>query len=117
VNIREKNGKNEQILRLSFAKCRVRKALQTDHGSYVPGTIDYETNPAASSTLLSNDQPAPPLAFVGLLLAVAEAARYGQGGQRLRRVTIIVFKRDDDTPPEVDQVVVRRALALIGSRD
>lgn len=59
----------------------------------------------------------PPLAFVGLLLAVAEAARYGQGGQRLRRVTIIVFKRDGDTPPEVDQVVVRRALALIGSRD
>src|SRR5205085_950562 len=27
---------------------------------------------------------APPLAFVGLLLAVAEAARYRQGGQRLR---------------------------------
>lgn len=28
------------------------------HGSYVPGTIDYETNPAASTTLLSNDVPA-----------------------------------------------------------
>jgi hypothetical protein len=59
----------------------------------------------------------PPLAFVGLLLAIAEAARYGQGGQRLRRVTIIVFKRDADTPAEVDRVVVRRALALIGSRE
>lgn len=59
----------------------------------------------------------PPLAFVGLLLAVAEAARYGQGGQRLRRVTIIVFKRDADSPGQVDPVVVRRALALIGSRD
>lgn len=60
---------------------------------------------------------APPLAFVGLLLAVAEAARYGQGGQRLKRVTIVVFRRDAESPAEVDQVVVRRALALIGSRD
>jgi len=57
-----------------------------------------------------------PLALVGLLLAVAEAARYGQGG-RLRRVTIIVYKQDADAPAQVDQVVVRRALALIGSRD
>lgn len=59
----------------------------------------------------------PPLAFVGLLLAVAEAARYGQGGQRLKKVTIVVFKRDADSQPEVDDVIVRRALALIGSRD
>ena len=58
-----------------------------------------------------------PLALVGLLLAVAEAARYGQGGQRLKRVTIVVFKRDADSPAEVDKVVVRRALALIGSKD
>jgi len=57
-----------------------------------------------------------PLAFVGLLLAVAEAARYGQGGQHLKRVTIVVFKPDADSPPEVDPVIVRRALALIGSR-
>ena len=42
----------------------------------------------------------PPLAFVGLLLAVAEAARYGQGGQRLRKVTIIVFKRTQTPPPK-----------------
>jgi RHS repeat-associated protein len=33
-------------------------ALHADSGSYVPGTIDYETNPAASTTLLSNDLPA-----------------------------------------------------------
>jgi hypothetical protein len=59
----------------------------------------------------------PPLAFVGLLLAIVEAARYGQGGQRLRKVTVVIFKRDSDTPPEVDRAVVRRALALIGSRD
>lgn len=59
----------------------------------------------------------PPLAFVGLLLAVAEAARYGQGAQRLRRVTIVVFKRDPNTPQQVDPMVIRRVLALIGSQD
>ena len=56
-----------------------------------------------------------PLAFVGLLLAVAEAARYGQGGQHLKRVTIVVFKPHADSPPVVDPVIVRRALALISS--
>ena len=59
----------------------------------------------------------PPLALVGLLGAVAEAARYGQGGQRLKKVTIVLFKKDAKSAPQVDQVVVRRALALIGSRD
>jgi hypothetical protein len=58
---------------------------------------------------------AAPLAFVGLLLAIAEAAHYGQGGQRLKRVTIVVFKRDAGSAAEVDRVVARRALALIGS--
>ena len=57
----------------------------------------------------------PALAFVSLILAVAEAARYAPGGQPLKRVTIIVFKRDADTPPQVDSVLVRRALALVGS--
>jgi len=59
----------------------------------------------------------PPLALVGLLLATAEAARYGQGAQRLRRVSIVVFQKDANSAPEVDPVVVRRALALIGSGD
>ncbi len=59
----------------------------------------------------------PPLALVGLLLAVAEAACYGQGGQRLRRVTVIVFKPDENTASQVDRVVIKRALALVGSRD
>lgn len=58
-----------------------------------------------------------PLAFVGLLLALAEVARYGQGSQRPKRVTVVLFKRDADSQPEVDSTVVRRALALIGSRD
>jgi RHS repeat-associated protein len=33
-------------------------ALTAEHGDYVTGTVDYETHPAASVTLLSNDQPA-----------------------------------------------------------
>jgi hypothetical protein len=57
----------------------------------------------------------PPMAFVGLLLAIAEAARYGQGGQRLKRATIVVFQRDRDSQSEVAPTVIRRALALIGS--
>ncbi len=57
------------------------------------------------------------LALVGLLLAVAEAARYAQGGQPLRSVTIVVFQRDAASPAEVDPVVIRRALALAGSRE
>jgi hypothetical protein len=36
----------------------------------------------------------PSLALIGLVLAIAEAARYGQGAQRLKRVTIINFKKD-----------------------
>ncbi len=59
----------------------------------------------------------PPLAVVGLLLALAEAARYGHGGQRLKRVTIIAFKRDSESPAQVDHNIVRRALALVGSQD
>ena len=58
----------------------------------------------------------PPLALVGLLLAIAEAARYGRGGQRLKRVTIVVFQKDKESSPEVEEIVVRRALAMVGSR-
>jgi hypothetical protein len=57
----------------------------------------------------------PPLAFISLLLAVTEVARYASGGLPLKRVTIIVFKKDPDGLPQVDPVVVRRALALVGS--
>lgn len=57
-----------------------------------------------------------PLALVGLLLAIAEVAHYGQGSQRLRRATVVVFQRDAKSQAEVDRLVVQRALALIGSR-
>ncbi|HZT43560.1 MAG TPA: macro domain-containing protein [Chthonomonadaceae bacterium] len=58
----------------------------------------------------------PTLAFVGLLLAIAEAARYRQDGRRLKRVTIVVYRPSVEVLPEVDKVIVRRALALIGSQ-
>ena len=53
------------------------------------------------------------LAFVGLVLAVAEAARYGQGGQLLRKATIVVFQKDANKAGEVDETVIRRTLALV----
>jgi hypothetical protein len=58
----------------------------------------------------------PPLALVGLLLAIAEAVRYSPGGQSLKRITIVVFKKDESSSAEVDSVVIRRALALVGWR-
>jgi hypothetical protein len=57
-----------------------------------------------------------PLAFIGLLISIAEAARYGQGAQRLKRVTVIVFKRDSHSLPEVDPTIVRHGLALISDQ-
>jgi len=57
-----------------------------------------------------------PLALIGLLLAVAEAARYGVGAQRMRRVTIIVFKGDSSSPAVVDRTIARKTLALVGTQ-
>lgn len=58
----------------------------------------------------------PPLAFVSLLLAVAEAARYAPGGRPLRRVTIVTFQRDSNSLEQVHPSLVRRALSLVGSQ-
>jgi hypothetical protein len=55
------------------------------------------------------------LAFVGLLLAIAETARYLPGGTPLRSVTVIVFQKDAKSMAQVDPTVVRRVLALVGS--
>lgn len=57
---------------------------------------------------------AQPLAFVALLLAIADSVRYGEGGHRLKKVTIVVFKANEHSPAEVGEVVVQRALALVG---
>ena len=56
-----------------------------------------------------------PHALVGLLLAIADAARYGQGAQRPKRVTIVVFKENAENTAQVDKIIVRRTLALIAS--
>ena len=55
----------------------------------------------------------PAFAFVGLLLALAEAVQATPGGSPLRIVTIIVFQIDTKSLPQVRQTVVKRA--LIGS--
>lgn len=57
----------------------------------------------------------PALGFASLLLAIAEAARFAPGGTPLKRVTVVVFRKDSASPPQVDPIVVRRGLALIGS--
>jgi hypothetical protein len=41
----------------------------------------------------------PALAFVSLLLAVAEALRSTPGGSPIRTVTVVVFQRDSSSPP------------------
>jgi len=57
----------------------------------------------------------PATALVSLLLALAEAARYAPGGRPLVRVTIVIFQRDEKNKPQVDPIVVGRALALAAS--
>jgi hypothetical protein len=57
----------------------------------------------------------PATALVSLLLALAEAARYAPGGRPLARVTIVIFQRDEKSKPQVDPIVVGRALALAAS--
>lgn len=50
-------------------------------------------------------------AFVILVLALADAIRYVPG-RPLKSATIVNFRNDEKSPTQVDQVVVRRALAL-----
>ncbi len=56
----------------------------------------------------------PATAFVSLVLALAEAITYVPG-RPLRKATVVLFKKDAESPCEVDPVVVRRALALAGA--
>ena len=56
------------------------------------------------------------VAFVTLVLALAEAVRYFPGGGRpLRKATIIVFRKDSASSPEIDPIVIRRTLAITGA--
>lgn len=55
----------------------------------------------------------PALALVGLLLALAEVVRFSPGAQQLRKVTIVIFRKDEQSKPQVDPAFATRALALI----
>ena len=58
-----------------------------------------------------------PLALVGLVLALAEAARYGPEQKWKKKVTIVVFKRTSTYPQDVSPDIVRRTLALVANKD
>jgi len=58
----------------------------------------------------------PPLALAGLVLALAEAARYGADRQRRKKVTIVVFQRTKHDPPDVAPDAIRKALELVANK-
>lgn len=58
----------------------------------------------------------PPLALAGLVVALAEAARYGPDRQRRKRITIVVFQRAKHVPPDVAPQSIRRALELVANK-
>ena len=57
----------------------------------------------------------PHLALQGILLGIAEKMRYGQGGQRPKRVTIVVYKKDETSAPEIERNFVYKALNAVSS--
>lgn len=58
----------------------------------------------------------PPLALAGLVLALAEAARYGTDRQRRKKFTIVVFQRTKQDPPDVAPHDIRKALELVANK-
>jgi pimeloyl-ACP methyl ester carboxylesterase/O-acetyl-ADP-ribose deacetylase (regulator of RNase III) len=58
----------------------------------------------------------PPLALAGLVLALAEAAKYGADQQRRKKITVIVFQRTKHDPQDVAPDVVRKALELVANK-
>lgn len=58
----------------------------------------------------------PPLALAGLVLALAEAARYGADRQRRKKITIVVFQRTKHDPPDVAPDGIRKALELVANK-
>jgi hypothetical protein len=55
----------------------------------------------------------PALALCGLLLAISQEAR--RPATPLRRVTIVVFRRDAQSPMEIDPLPIKQALSIVGS--
>lgn len=58
----------------------------------------------------------PPLALAGLVLALAEAARYGPDRQQRKKITIVVFQRAKNDPPDVAPDGIRKALELVSNK-
>ena len=54
----------------------------------------------------------PPLALAGLVLALSEAARYGAR----KKITIVVFQRTKQDPPDVAPEYIRKALELVANK-
>ncbi|WP_146187960.1 hypothetical protein [Acidovorax sp. CF316] len=58
----------------------------------------------------------PPLALAGLVLALAEASRYGVDRQQRKKITIVVFQRTKQDPPEIAHENFRKALELVANK-
>ncbi|WP_133607694.1 alpha/beta fold hydrolase [Aquabacterium commune] len=58
----------------------------------------------------------PQLALGGLVLALAEAIRYGPDRQQRKKITIVVFQREKSAPPDVAPSGVRKALELVANK-
>lgn len=54
----------------------------------------------------------PPLALAGLVLALSEAARHSTR----KKITIVVFQRTKQDPPDVTPEYIRRALELVANK-
>lgn len=58
----------------------------------------------------------PPLALAGLVLALAEGARYGVGRQSRKKITIVVFQKTPLEPPDVTLASIRKTLELVANK-
>jgi hypothetical protein len=55
----------------------------------------------------------PAAALCGLLMAIVQVVK--RPGARFRRVTVVVFQKDEHSRPEINGSQVRQALALIAT--
>lgn len=58
----------------------------------------------------------PSLALAGLVLALAEAAKYGADQQRRKQITIVVFQRTEEESPDVTLQSIRKTLELVANK-
>lgn len=58
----------------------------------------------------------PSLALAGLVLALAESAKYGTDQQRRKKITIVVFQRTKEDSPDVTLQRIRKTLELVANK-